>query len=202
MTSLHEYKKDPRFKDNASVRIFSELFAIDIPRHFLFSEEYLDVYNPMKDQDGNFDQDAALRTTRIRLPVAGIVMHYVSGAEISFPVPKDTYTIYKLIIEHLNDWLNIVSTHFITTTPPIEDLRKMERLAEALHSYALTYDPSKTAEGGNMFTRLGIGKTTGSLSRVKLDIYRAAMQGQINTRPGIPVFQTVVDKIYNRVNMR
>ena len=194
--TLHEYANDPAYKNNASVRLFSELFSIDIPRHFLFSEEYLSVYNPMKDQDGNFDHDAALRTTRIRLPIAGIVMHFVAGAEISFPNPKDTHTIYKLIVENLNDWLHIVNTHFVSITPPIEDLRKMERLAEALHGYALTNGPLEQ-EHGNKFTQLS---GSNNLAKVKLNLYKATIAGQTNPQqPGIPVFQTVVDKIYNRI---
>lgn len=199
---MTDYLNDPRFANNASVRIFKEVFEIDMPMHFLYEPRYLAVHNPMMDEDGNYDTNAAQRLTRVRIPIAGIVDHYVTGTEMTFVNPTDTYTIYSIIIQHLKDWLLIVQTQFVRDTPNnfFVELRNLERLAEGLHYYAMSYAPN---QGQSLMAAFGGFNDPNSLGSVKFSLYQA-QHGQLapTKNVGKPIFETYVDKIYNTVKGR
>ncbi len=197
---MTDYLNDPQFKNNASVRIFNERFEVEIPSMFLYSAEYLAVHNPHTNEDGDVDMDSAMRLTRVRLPIAGIVTHYSEGTRISFPNPKDTHVIYNIIMEHLNDWLRIVTTQYVNMIPPFVDLRYMEQLAEELHPYATQYNPAE-ANNTSRFGKLLIGGA-GNLGRLKMSMYQNNVQASMVKQTGVRPngFRTVVDRIYNAAN--
>lgn len=188
------YLDNPLYATNASVRIFKDLFEIDIPMHFLYEANYLKTHNPMLDDNGEMNLEAALAKTRIRLPIAGIVQHYIEGSEMEFVNPNDTYTIYTIIMQHLNDWYTIVTSDFVSEFPPMAELRSLEQLAEGLHLYAQTYKPDTTLGGG--FATFGNSKlSTLRFSKVTAD--RLAPLA-----PQARMFESITHKIYNAVRAR
>lgn len=190
--SMIDYLDDPQYSNNASVKIFKQLFEIDIPMHFLYEAKYLETHNPMLDDSGNTNIEAALRKTRIRIPIAGIVQHYVSGSEMEFVNPQDTYTIYSIIMQHLNDWLAIIHGDFIAALPPMVELRSLELLAEGLHIYAQSYKPEN---GGGGFA----GFANNKLSNLRFSKITAERLAPLSQRT---MFEPITQKIYNTAKAR
>lgn len=185
---------NPLYVNNASVRIFKELFEIDIPMHFLYEAKYLKTHNPMLNENGEMNLEAALSKTRIRIPIAGIVQHYIDGSEMEFVKPSDTYTIYSIVMQHLNDWLTIVNSDFVSEIPPMTELRSLEQLAEGLHLYAQSFKPGGTQSGG--FATFGNTKLN-TLRFSKITSDRLAP-----LTPQVRMFESVTQKIYNAVRAR
>ncbi len=198
MSNGHDYLNDPVNRQNASVRLFLDLYEIQIPSIFLYSRTYLDQHNPLANEYGETDIAAALDFTNIKIPVAGIMDHFLNGVEIRLVKHEDAYNIKTLIMEHLNDWLYIVQNCFVDHLPSFKDLRDLERLAEILHPHAVMHKPEQK---GNGFGFFGFGRkkdSQPSLSMLRFKVTDSA--NEIVNQYGIARMETVVDKIYNHVN--
>lgn len=196
-----EYLNNPIYKDNASVRLFKELYEVQIPAIFLYSKTYLDQHNPLAGESGETDMNAALEFTNIKIPIAGIMDHFLNGVEIRLVKHADAFNIKDLIMEHLNDWLHIIETMYIDYLPNFKDLRDLERLAEILHPHAEMHKPIEKAKSTFSFFGFGnkVGQTKqGSLSMLRFNINES--NAHMLNEYGIPRMTTVVDRIYNHVN--
>ena len=194
-----DYLNDPKYAKNASVRLFKELFEVHIPSIFLYSKEYLDVHNPLANEYGETDMTAALSFTNIKIPIEGIMYHFLNGVEIRLANPKDAYTIKSIIMEHLNDWLHIVQHMFVDHLPAFKDLRDLERLAEVLHPFAETYKPEE--KSAFSFFNFGRTKTDAGSSLAMVRFKNTGPTSNVATNQyGISRMETVVDKIYNHVS--
>lgn len=198
MSSGNKYLKDPAYRQNASVRLFLDLFEIQIPSIFLYSREYLDQHNPLANEYGETDIAAALDFTNIKIPVAGIMDHFLNGVEIRLVNHEDAYNIKTLIMEHLNDWLYIVQNCFVDHLPSFKDLRDLERLAEILHPHAESFKPEPKT---NSFSMFGFGRKTSKQSSLSTLRFRSTDSvNELVNQYGVARMETVVDKIYNHVN--
>lgn len=196
-----DYLNDPAYAQNASVRLFKELFEVQIPSIYLYSKEYLDQHNPLAGEDGTTDMQAALEFARIKIPVAGIMDHFLNGVEIRITNHSDAWVIKSMIVEHLNDWLHIVQTQFIDHLPSFKDLRDLERLAEILHPHAEAHKPEEKVKSSFSFFGFGnkgVGAKGPSLSMLRFNINQSP--NELLNEYGIARMETVVDKIYNHVN--
>lgn len=193
--SEYDYLNDPAYRNNASVRLFLDLFEVQIPSIFLYSKAYLDQHNPLANEYGETDINAALEFTNIKIPVAGIMDHFLNGVEIRLVNHADAYNIKTLIMEHLNDWLHIVQTTFVDYLPSFKDLRDLERLAEILHPHAEVNKPELESK----FSFFGFGKKSSGTQLSTLR-FKSTDNPMLVNQYGIPRMETIVDKIYNHVN--
>lgn len=198
MSNGKKYLNDPAYRQNASVRLFLDLYEVQIPSIFLYSREYLDQHNPLANEYGETDLAAALDFTNIRIPVAGILDHFLNGVEIRLVKHEDAYNIKTLIMEHLNDWLYIVQNCFVDHLPSFKDLRDLERLAEILHPHAESFKPEPKA---NSFSMFGFGRKPAKQGNLSTLRFRSTDSvNELVNQYGVARMETVVDKIYNHVN--
>lgn len=119
-------------------RLFHEMFLVDIPNKFLWTEGHLKRLPGLHSND---EDENRIRlnecTTVARTPVA-MVLLYENGVVPMFKNRRDMLTIYNLILEHLHNWSRILSNPLGgQKPPPAEELLMMENFMMYLYEDAM-----------------------------------------------------------------
>lgn len=121
-------------------RIFYDRFWVLVPEAYYQTKESIEVLGLPDYGDKQLNRAALERPRQLNIPIAGMCIYLEEGAPLTLMDPTDCVTIYKLLVEHLNNWKQVMGI-MGGPKPPIEDLRTMDNLAEALYPLVKIYSP-------------------------------------------------------------
>jgi hypothetical protein len=133
--------------------LFHHRWHVSIPEMYLYDKAYLEEVGIPSSGDRAIDRQMAHNRREMRLTAAALALFLDEGAPIRLINPKDAIPLYRLIVEHLNNWKMVISTQFNYGKPPIEDLRKFDALAAAVFPVASQFPEFKPQES-NVMERL------------------------------------------------
>jgi hypothetical protein len=129
-------------------QLFHSMWNCTIPEMFLFDTKYLAEVGMVSSGDRAVDRQQMLNRREIRLTAAAMALYHDEGAPITLVKPRDAMPLYRLIIEHLENWKYIINTQVNVGKPPIEDLKKFDNLAAALFPLANQFAEFKPHQRG------------------------------------------------------
>lgn len=131
----------------AASRIFEDCYLVSMAQMYLWSAEHLELIGSPTTGDPNIDRTMANSPCQRYLTIADMVRYHREGVTFQLVTPEDSITIYKVLKEHLNDWLNALRYDVTRTKAPMDDLIEMDRLAASMYNVAQHYwreDPGNT----------------------------------------------------------
>lgn len=127
----------------AAYRIFHFYFKCYIPQHFLYTQDFVDVFGLPTSENAEVDRELALTPVLSRLTISQMAECLDQGAVITLYEPDKSVEIYETVTEHLNDWRQRTEASLINKDAPLEDLRKLDALATELYKVARGYIEKK-----------------------------------------------------------
>lgn len=128
--------------NTAAQHIFHERYRVLIPRHFMYSAEYIRKVGYGASGNAGVDRMASSNLEAMNQTIAGLAILHFQGAELLLLDENDCVPIYKAIVRHLVDWRDF-SSHGLNPDqcPPIEDFRALEEIAIQFHIRAQELEP-------------------------------------------------------------
>lgn len=124
---------------SAAKKIFEYFVECYIPSMYLYSQEYVDAFGMYTSGNESVDIQNHQKPIRVQLTVAQMAKHFSDGASISLVEPEESKQIYGWIVEHIGDWQNEITRDPNRLDVPIEDLRILEKFAEAIYPMARNF---------------------------------------------------------------
>ena len=117
-------------------RIWNELYQVMIPYIQMLSIEELKQYGMPTTGDPGYDYGTANEMRLIMIPISEMVEYFSKGVQVSIVNKNDVKTIYERISDHLNEWKKNLETSLNIGSAPLEDLKLMDRFANAVYEHA------------------------------------------------------------------
>jgi hypothetical protein len=124
---------------SAAYRIFHWYYKAFLPQYALYSRDYLENFGIPTTQNREIDRELSKTLTLCQVTISDMAEHLDNGVNIRLEDPKTSVEIYKTVREHLMDWDRIVRDSVGDINPPLDDLRKLDRLAVELYKIAKGY---------------------------------------------------------------
>ena len=140
-------------KQTVCYRIFHYGFNVGIRANAVHSDAALAVYNPYGSLGTERAKEALKEIIQVRIPLATIIMYRMDLEPVTFYKYSDMLGAYRLLREHLNNWLTVVNTDYIRKLPPIEELVAMDEMCEDLYPYLVDF------YGGDFEETLNVGRS-------------------------------------------
>lgn len=129
----------------------------------------------------------------VRDTILQMALDYDEDIDLQLRYPEESTVIYDIIVEHLNTWKEMAQRDPSISDIPLDDLRKLDTFAEALHGMANRYRPKNTAVPTSYQD-----KVTAMIKQNKVG--RNAVK---ETKPSKPVgYKSIFDIINERVSER
>lgn len=121
--------------ETAAWKLWYHYYTVRIPERCFYAPETIEFGGFSK--SGDYDADTvSLDSSRLlKLPIVGIADHYALGNEVKIDKMIDAANMYSYILEHLEDWRDIMRDQYIAKCPPINDLMELDDLARHLHEH-------------------------------------------------------------------
>lgn len=113
-------------------KIFHNYYEITMPQHHLYSQEYIETFGIPTSGDVNVDREMGNSPINARRTIAQIADLLSEGADITINKPDLSSEIYQCIRDYLREWQVRVNSSPVAIDVPLEDLQKLEFLAESL----------------------------------------------------------------------
>lgn len=133
---------------DAAYKIFHYIWPCEIPEHYFFSAEYLQIAGVPTTGDKAMDLELMKMPRLVNITIAAMVHFHDEGAPIRLTNPKDAITIYKLLREHMDAWRNILNSMMGVDAPPAEDFVMLNNFAEAVKPVAEAYNGGERPKTG------------------------------------------------------
>lgn len=138
------FRGEPLSTDDGGMTVAQQLFyrkwQVTVPEAYYQNKESLSVYGMIHYDNKQYTNAAMHERRHLQIPIAGICIYVEEGAPIELVNPIDSVAIYKLLVEHLNNWKGLTGG-LVGLSPPIDDLRSMDTLAEMLYPLVRHYSP-------------------------------------------------------------
>jgi hypothetical protein len=116
--------------------IWNELYQVTIPYIQMLSIEELQQYGMPTVGDPGYDYGTANEMRLIMIPISEMVIYYSKGVQVSVVSKDDVKKIYERISDHLNTWKQNLEKSLNIGDAPLEDLKLMDRFANAVYEHA------------------------------------------------------------------
>lgn len=176
----------PRKEHTAAYKIFHYDFECRIAEMHLNSEECLRMTGTLTTGNAAWDRALATQLRDVRLTIAAMAEYVAEGATFSITKPEDSAKIYRLIKEHLDEWMVHTQNSLHALDVPTDDLRKLDQLAGYVYPHARYFLKDKPFHGelANLLAR--ISQRRGGLSRTKIALDAAALsQPVVDSMPKV-----------------
>ncbi len=140
-------------KPSTAYRIFHDPWLCAIPEIHCYSRTYLEEAGLPTTGDKAMDVALMQAKRDMYLTIAAMVIHHEEGTPLTLKNAKDAVEIYRLLMEHLETWKNIINTVYNVTVPPAEDFMMMDNFAKAIHPLVLAVNDNALPMQG-LFAKL------------------------------------------------
>lgn len=120
-------------KHTAAFKVFKYTFLVTMAQVHLQDTNAVERFGYVTSGNPAVDRSVAQSMTQTQLTIAGMAMYLDQGVPFTLVDIRDSVKIYRIIQEHLNDWLSRLSTDVNAVTAPVNDLRKLDALAAEMH---------------------------------------------------------------------
>lgn len=143
-------------KKTAAWRLFNVRYIATLPQYHLYTKEYIELYGVPSSGSRAVDRTLASQKVTVRLTAVQMAIFLDEGADITLGDPKDSVKIYDDLVEHLNDLKRVEQNSFDGEfNVPIDDIRKLEKLAEIVYTIARGFKLKEgRAHGTGLFGKL------------------------------------------------
>lgn len=115
-------------------RLYFEKYWVSVPEYYFRTKKEIELFGRYLNDEAA-DRAAQESFIRINIPIAGICVYLDEGATIKLDKMDDAVTMYDIVTEHLNNWVQI-TRQMNPPEVPLDDLRVIERLASILKPLA------------------------------------------------------------------
>jgi hypothetical protein len=126
----------PYEKRAAAWFIWNELYQVTIPYIQMLSMEELQEYGMPYTGSQEHDRGTANEMRLIMIPISEMIIYYNKGVQVHIVNKEDTKKMYERISDHLNDWKHNLEKSLNIGSAPLEDLKLMDRFANAVYEHA------------------------------------------------------------------
>lgn len=116
--------------------IFFELYLCRIPYIQMLSVEELNTFGMPISGHRESDYGTANEMRQVMIPISRMAEYYDRGSQISLVKYEDAKRVYKRITDHLVAWKEHLANSLNIGEAPIEDLKLLDRLANAVYDHA------------------------------------------------------------------
>jgi hypothetical protein len=124
-------------KNTPAYQLFHRHFAVRIPNLFCYSLAQIEQFGRPTTGNKLIDDELDKAPRDMLLTPVAIMTYYEEGSPVWFESREDVSTMYKLIIEHLNNWNYLLSIHIDLDHPPAEDFVRLDSFAESIFPLTL-----------------------------------------------------------------
>lgn len=120
--------------------IFKRMFLVRTPREAILNRNEIEQWGSRSTGFRRYDEQLVGAYTQVYLPIAKIadIMH--EGYHISLcDAANDSKRMYEYIQYHLESWMQVINGSMHKVDAPIEDLRKLDALANNVYAIAAGY---------------------------------------------------------------
>jgi len=186
-------------KHSAAYKIFHYYYNCLIPQHHLYTEEYVNTFGIPTTGNRDIDRNLAESAIEARMTISEMAQYVDDGATLEFLQPEKTAEIYEIIVEHLNNWRYKVDSSYQEVDVPIEDLKKLDYLAEQIFIIARNYMSDLTSTSGLLrnLDKLSSGRFN---RKAKTPQQEAQQQKQRSTATHKPIVELIEKTTFSRSN--
>lgn len=134
-------------------RIFFDRYWVLVPELHFRTDKELELMGRYSNNDPELDRQLMMNKIRIYIPIAGMCQYLEEGVRVELDTPTDSIVIYKLLVQHLQNWVWLTN-QLNPPEAPLDDLRIMDRFAEILYPVACTYERLERQPVGGLFGKL------------------------------------------------
>ena len=117
-------------------QIFHFYFPCRIQNSHRYTPEALKEVGLVSSGDRAIDRAQALQFVDVTLSIAGIAEYLSQGVAVQLTRSEDSAKIYRIIKQHLDNWLHFVRSNVHCIESPDDDLRKLDELATEIYPHA------------------------------------------------------------------
>lgn len=150
--------------------IFFELYLCRIPFIQMLSVEEIEQFGMPTSGHRESDYGTTNEMRQIMIPISDMANYYDRGCEISLVHYNDAERVYRRITDHLVAWKEHLANSLNIGDAPIEDLKLLDRLANAVYAHAKFQFTDEIIEG--LVNRMS-GTRTASLTSMLSSLGRA-----------------------------
>lgn len=158
MTWIPEEQRDTRWY------IWHQRFQVRVPFIQTLSVEYIQKFGMPTTGDSQHDRSTANESVIRMLTIAEMVEYFSRGVTIAVCNVKDTKKIYEHITDHLMAWKKELEESIHVRNAPLEDLKRLDKLAHAVYAHAKPQFTSEVVE--SIINRRIAGASRVPLSRL------------------------------------
>lgn len=114
-------------------------FTAFMEQHRLFSAEYVRAFGIPTSGNREVDRELASSPTLCHLTIWDMAHHLHEGANITLEFPEKSVEIYEIITALLEDWRQISQNPVNSREIPMDELRKLDKLAQEVYQIARGY---------------------------------------------------------------
>lgn len=129
----------------SAYKIFHYYYQCQIPQHYLYSQEYMEVFGLPTTGQSDVDRELSQSMVPAQLTIAQMAEYLDEGASIVLIDPYEAATIYGIVNDHLENW-RVHTVGFGGLEVPMEDLRKLDALAKEVFKVGRAYLPQPEKE--------------------------------------------------------
>lgn len=189
---------------SAAYHLFTDRYACTTAQRNLYSANYLKISGVVSTGDKTVDKAMGDYPVAVWLTPVAMAEFRNDGASFTLNNPADAAPIYKHLRDHLMDWKNHIDRNININDPPMEDLRKLEELAQEMYPIALGYmpveEPSFGFLGRNFGVMRGLSREAPILPKndPTADPNVTPVDAPYVARPHAPVFDSIVRALADR----
>ena len=186
---------------STAYQLFHRHFAVRVPNMFCYSIVQIEQIGRHTTGNRQVDDELDKVPRDMLLTPVAIMTYYEEGSPVWFDTRQDVSDMYRLIIEHLNNWNYLLSVHLDVDHPPAEDFIRLDTFAEAIFPLTIfTVERPMQLGLQAKLTGLGIGNRRG-FSRIRNAIANDGANGTaVNPAVAKLRHQSCILQLINRID--
>jgi hypothetical protein len=156
-------------KHTAAFKIFNYPFLCSIQAVHLMTADYLKEGGYVTSGIGEIDKAMMYKFVPVRLKIVHMANFADEGVTFRLHNPTDAPKIYQIIRQHLDDHARAAKYDINKSKVPIDDLRKLDALAELVYPISQGMRDANAPEETDFFKRLREFGGRGFLSKLRVD---------------------------------
>jgi hypothetical protein len=121
------------------VAIWKNLYRVKVPQKDLYTDEEIKYFGVPSVRDASIDRTMGESYTDVIISINAMVEYFRKGVIIKVVNHSDTKEIYEIIKDYLIAWNTHLFQDINSSTPPIEDLEALDRLAGVVYEHAVSH---------------------------------------------------------------
>jgi hypothetical protein len=121
------------------IAIWKNLYRVRVPQKDIYTENEVRYFGTPSVRDSSIDRTMGESYTDVMISINAMVEYFRKGVRIKVVTHSDTKEIYDVIKDYLIAWNMHLYQDINASTPPIEDLEALDKLAAVVYEHAVSH---------------------------------------------------------------